>query len=79
MILNQLQTEKIFEGPGQSHLSTYVLEISIILIITFIFGYLFSRLLISSHKREMEDLRRENEVLTEKIRLLSSESKHSIE
>ena len=79
MILNQIQTEKIFEGPGQSNLSTYVLEISIILIITFIFGYLFSRLLISSHKREMEDLRRENEVLTEKIRLLSSESKHFIE
>ena len=45
-----MNTEKIFEGPGQSSMETYVIEIVIILIIAFMLGYFFCVLIKKSQK-----------------------------
>ena len=40
-----MNTEKIFEGPGQSSMEIYIIEIVIILLIAFLFGYFFCALI----------------------------------
>lgn len=70
MMLQLINTEKIFEGPGNSSLETYVFEISIILIIAFLFGYFFSALIKKSQRKSLERLKKENEELKKKIAVL---------
>lgn len=70
MMLQLINTEKIFEGPGNSSLETYVFEISIILIIAFFFGYFFSALIKKSQRKSLERLKKENEELKKKIAVL---------
>jgi hypothetical protein len=45
-----MNTEKIFEGPGQSSMETYIIEIVIMLLIAFLFGYFFCALIKDSQK-----------------------------
>lgn len=49
-------TEKFFEGPGASTMTTYVWEIAVILLGAFILGYLLRLMLNSKYKTRIEDL-----------------------
>jgi len=61
-----MNTEKFFEGPGASNMSTYVAEIAIILLGAFVLGYLLRSLLSGSLKSKLSDLESENSVLRSK-------------
>jgi septation ring formation regulator EzrA len=64
-----MNTEKIFEGPGQSSMETYVIEIVIILIIAFMLGYFFCVLIKKSQKNRIKQLKKENQELKNKLSL----------
>ena len=51
-----MNTERFFEGPGASNMSTYVAEIAIILLGAFILGYLLRSLLNGALKSKISDL-----------------------
>jgi predicted flap endonuclease-1-like 5' DNA nuclease len=57
-----MNTERFFEGPGASNMSTYVAEIAIILLGAFILGYLLRSLLNGALKSKLSDLESENSV-----------------
>jgi predicted flap endonuclease-1-like 5' DNA nuclease len=61
-----MNTERFFEGPGGSNMSTYVWEIALILLGAFILGYLLRYLLNSKFKSQIEDLQHENSILKSK-------------
>lgn len=61
-----MNTERFFEGPGASTMSTYVLEIAIILLGAFILGYLLRSLLNGPLKTKLTDLESENSILRSK-------------
>jgi len=61
-----MNTERFFEGPGASNMSTYVLEITIILLGAFVLGYLLRSILNGSLKSKLSDLESENSVLRSK-------------
>ena len=62
-----MNTEKIFEGPGQSSMETYIIEIVIMLLIAFLFGYFFCALIKDSQKKLVKKLEIENEELKNKL------------
>ena len=64
-----MNTEKIFEGPGQSSMETYVIEIVIILLIAFLLGYFFCSLIKKSQKNRIKHLKKENQELKNKLSL----------
>jgi len=64
-----MNTEKIFEGPGQSSMETYVIEIVIILLIAFLLGYFFCSLIKKSQKNRIKQLKKENQELKNKLSL----------
>lgn len=59
-------TEKIFESPGASSMSTYIWQISAILLVAFILGYVLRLLLNSTLKSRIDELEIENQMLTSK-------------
>ena len=61
-------TEQIYEGPGALELSTYVLEISIILLGAFILGYVLRVLLNVKYKNKIQSLDYELSMLKTKLR-----------
>ena len=61
-----MNTERFFEGPGSSTMSTYVWEIALILLGAFILGYLLRYLLNGKFKTKIEDLEHENSILRSK-------------
>lgn len=71
-----MNTEKIFEGPGQSSMETYVIEIIIMLVIAFLFGYIFCALIKKSHRNTIKKLKSENQELKKR---LSLETENEIE
>lgn len=71
-----MNTEKIFEGPGQSSMETYVIEIIIMLVIAFLFGYIFCALIKKSQRSTMKKLKSENQELKKR---LSLETENEIE
>lgn len=62
-----MNTEKIFEGPGQSSMEIYIIEIVIILLIAFLFGYFFCALIKDSQKKLVKKLEIENQELKNKL------------
>jgi uncharacterized protein YacL len=62
-----MNTEKIFEGPGQSSMETYIIEIIIMLVIAFLFGYFFCVLVKKSQKKLVKKLEIENQELKNKL------------
>ena len=62
-----MNTEKIFEGPGQSSMETYIIEIIIMLVIAFLFGYFFCALIKDSQKKLVKKLEIENQELKNKL------------
>ena len=64
-----MNTEKIFEGPGQSSMETYVIEIIIMLVIAFLFGYIFCALIKKSQRNTINKLERENQELKKRLSL----------
>ena len=62
-----MNTEKIFEGPGQSSMETYVIEIVIILLIAFLLGYFFCALIKKSQKNRIKQLKKENQELKNEL------------
>ena len=68
-----MNTEKIFEGPGQSSMDTYVIEIVIILLIAFLLGYFFCALIKKSQKNRIKQLKKENQELKNKLSLNKGE------
>jgi hypothetical protein len=64
-----MNTEKIFEGPGQSSMETYVIEITIILLIAFLLGYFFCALIKKFQKNRIKQLKKENQELKNKLSL----------
>jgi Tfp pilus assembly protein PilO len=62
-----MNTEKIFEGPGQSSMDTYVIEIVIILLIAFLLGYFFCALIKKSQKNRIKQLKKENQELKNEL------------
>jgi len=68
-----MNTEKIFEGPGQSSMETYVIEITIILLIAFLLGYFFCFLIKKSQKNRIKQLKKENQELKNKLSLNKGE------
>ena len=62
-----MNTEKIFEGPGQSSMDTYVIEIVIILLIAFLLGYFFCSLIKKSQKNRIKQLKKENQELKNEL------------
>ena len=62
-----MNTEKIFEGPGQSSMETYVIEIVIILLIAFLLGYFFCSLIKKSQKNRIKQLKKENQELKNEL------------
>jgi|TARA_B100001093_G_scaffold306818_1_gene292834 uncharacterized protein YneF (UPF0154 family) len=62
-----MNTEKIFEGPGQSSMETYIIEIVIMLLIAFLFGYFFCALIKDSQKKLVKKLEIENQELKNKL------------
>jgi len=62
-----MNTEKIFEGPGQSSMETYIIEIIIMLVIAFLFGYFFCALVKKSQKKLVKKLEIENQELKNKL------------
>ena len=62
-----MNTEKIFEGPGQSSMETYVIEIIVILVIAFLFGYVFCALIKKSQKKSIKKLESENRELKKRL------------
>lgn len=64
-----MNTEKIFEGPGQSSMETYVIEITIILLIAFLLGYFFCVLIKKPQKNRIKHLKKENQELKNKLSL----------
>ena len=62
-----MNTEKIFEGPGQSSMETYVIEITIILLIAFLLGYFFCALIRKSQKNRIKQLKKENQELKNEL------------
>lgn len=71
-----MNTEKIFEGPGQSSMETYVIEIIIMLVIAFLFGYIFCALIRKSQRNTIKKLKSENQELKKR---LSLETENEIE
>ncbi|MCH1472432.1 MAG: hypothetical protein L7V85_00800 [Bacteroidia bacterium] len=71
-----MNTEKIFEGPGQSSMETYVIEIIIMLVIAFLFGYIFCALIKKSQRNTIKKLKSENQELKKR---LSLETENEIE
>ena len=68
-----MNTEKFFEGPGASSMSTYVWEVALILLGAFILGYLLRYLLNSKFKSQIEDLEHENSILRSKSQPVEAE------
>ena len=62
-----MNTEKIFEVPGQSSMETYVIEITIILLIAFLLGYFFCALIKKSQKNRIKQLKKENQELKNEL------------
>ena len=58
-----MNTEQFYEGPGASPLTTYVLEIAVILLVAFILGYLLRLLLNDGVKDKISELEHENSML----------------
>ncbi len=58
-----MNTEQFYEGPGASPLTTYVVEIAIILLVAFILGYLLRLLLNDGLKDKISELEHENSML----------------
>jgi hypothetical protein len=65
-----MNTEKIFEGPGQSSMDTYVIEIVIILLIAFLLGYFFCALIKKSQKNRIKQLKKENQELKNELSII---------
>jgi septation ring formation regulator EzrA len=64
-----MNTEKIFEGPGQSSMETYVIEIVIIMVISFLLGYFFCALIRKSQMKRIQRLKKENQALKNELSL----------
>ena len=60
-------TERIFESPGTSNMSTYIWRIALILLVAFLLGYVFRLLLNSKLKARVSELEIENQLLTSKL------------
>jgi predicted flap endonuclease-1-like 5' DNA nuclease len=60
-------TERIFESPGTSNMSTYIWQIALILLVAFLLGYVFRLLLNSKLKARVSELEIENQLLTSKL------------
>ncbi len=58
-----MNTEQIFEGPGNAAMGTYILEIALILLGAFILGYLLRLMLNSKLKLKVESLESELSIL----------------
>lgn len=54
-----MNTERFFEGPGSSNMTTYIWEITIILLVAFVLGYLLRYLLNDSFKSRIANLESE--------------------
>ena len=54
-----MNTERFFEGPGSSNMTTYIWEIAIILLVAFVLGYLLRYLLNDSFKSRIANLESE--------------------
>jgi predicted flap endonuclease-1-like 5' DNA nuclease len=59
-----MNTERFFEGPGNSTMSTYIWEIALILLVAFILGYLLRYMLNDSFKSRIATLESELDRLT---------------
>ena len=59
-----MNTERFFEGPGSSNMTTYIWEITIILLVAFILGYLLRYMLNDSFKSRIATLESELDRLT---------------
>jgi len=54
-----MNTERFFEGPGSSNMTTYIWEIAIVLLVAFVLGYLLRYLLNDSFKSRIANLESE--------------------
>ena len=54
-----MNTERFFEGPGSSNMTTYIWEIAILLLVAFVLGYLLRYLLNDSFKSRIANLESE--------------------
>ena len=61
-----MNTERFFEGPGSSNMTTYIWEIAIILLVAFILGYVLRHLLNDRFKSRIANLESELNRLTSK-------------
>lgn len=59
--------EPITSGPGQYTITDYTIEIVIILLVSFLFGYLLRHLLNSNLKRQIKVLKMENEIAVQDL------------
>lgn len=59
--------ESITSGPGQYTITDYTFEVLIILLVSFLFGYLFRHLLNYNLKRQIKVLKMENEIAAQDL------------